>query len=59
MTQQIGDPFQIKRLEKFLKRPLSELERTGQVPIRIKDVNGVVRHEFVKMHNFKDFYGDR
>ena len=53
----ISDPFQVKRLEKAIKRPLTELERLGEMPVRIKDVNGRVSLEWVKRYNLKDFAG--
>ena len=53
----ISDPLQVKRLERLVKRPLTQMELYGEQPVRIKDVNGKVRLEWVKRHNLREFYG--
>ena len=57
MKSFLCDPFQVKRLEKKLKRPLTELERAGEAPVRTKDVNGKVQLEWIRRYNLKDFAG--
>ena len=57
MNTFICDPFQIRRLERLVKRPLTAMERAGQMPVRFKSVNGDVMFERVKLHNLKEFYG--
>lgn len=57
MTSYIHDPFQVRRLQRLVKRALTTAELEGQVPVRIKDANGKVSHEWVRKFNFRDFYG--
>jgi hypothetical protein len=53
----LPDPFQIKRLEKKINRPLTAIEREGEAPVRWKDANGKTQLEWVKRYNMRDFYG--
>lgn len=55
INSKIADPFQVKRLERAIKRPLTELERVGEMPVRVKDENGRVNFTWVKQYNLKDF----
>lgn len=57
MQVYMADPFQVRALEKKIGRALTESEREGHEPVRIKDSNGRVRMEYVKRHNMRDFYG--
>lgn len=56
MNSFFPDPFQVKRLEKLVKRSLTELERMGEMPVRFKDVNGKVQFEWIRRYNMKDMY---
>lgn len=58
MKSYICDPFQVKRLEKKLKRPLTHQERESEVPVKYKEPNGKMMIEWVKKFNFRDFYGE-
>lgn len=57
MNSFFPDPFQVKRLEKLMKRSLTELERAGEQAVRYKDVNGKVQFEWIRRYNMKDMYG--
>jgi hypothetical protein len=56
MTSYIRDPFQIRRLERLIKRPLTEAELEGMAPVRFRDANGQTKVEWVRKLNFRDFY---
>lgn len=56
MTTMLCDPFQVKRLERLIKRPLTLAEREGQAPVRFKDPNGQTKFEWIKRYNIRDFY---
>lgn len=56
MTVLICDPFQVRRLEKILKRPLTETERSGETPVRVRDADGRMKFEYVRRYNMRDFY---
>jgi len=55
MIETIGEPFQIRRLERIIGRKLHEVERKGILPIKYKQGNRII-YERIKQHNFKDFY---
>lgn len=54
MKSMICDPFQVKRLERELKRPLTNDEREGFVPVKFKK-NGKYHVEYVTKYNLRDF----
>jgi len=54
MKSMICDPFQVRRLEKLLKRPLRDSEREGHEPVKYK-LNGKLQIEWVTKYNLKDF----
>ena len=56
MTSYMCDPFQVKKLQRLVKRELTELERMGEMPVRWKDTDGRVQFEWVKRYSMKDFY---
>ena len=57
MQSHICDPFQVKKLEKLLKRELKPEERDGEVPVKVKMPDGRWHIEWVRKFNFRDFYG--
>lgn len=57
MKSYIRDPFQVRRLEKLLRRPLTEMELEGQVPVKYQETSGKVIVEWIRKFNFRDFYG--
>lgn len=54
MKSMIVDPFQARRLEKILGRPLKDSEREGHEPVKYK-LNGKLHVEWVTKYNLRDF----
>jgi hypothetical protein len=54
MKSMICDPFQVKRLERELKRPLKDSEREGFEPVKYRK-NGKLVVEWITKFNLRDF----
>jgi len=54
MKSMICDPFQVRRLERILKRPLKDTERDGFEPVKYK-LNGKLHVEWIQKFNLRDF----
>jgi hypothetical protein len=46
----------MRRLEKALGRPLTELERSGEIPVKYKKPNGQWHIEHIPRYNIRDFF---